>query len=112
MAFFHQIYMSRAVMNHMFWDCPLVNGDGVADLGNFNEFLPMSISYDGPRCSNIGIFLESCYLTSKLPRMHFDVWALHLETMSPELQYEEERFPSWVAHMGWVSELQVREFHS
>lgn len=41
--------------------------------------------------------------------MHFDVWALHLETMSPELQYEEERFPSWVAHMGWVSELQVHK---
>lgn len=39
--------------------------------------------------------------------MHFDIWALHLETMSPELQYEEERSPSWVAHMGWVSELQV-----
>ena len=40
--------------------------------------------------------------------MHFDIWALHLETMSPELQYEEERSPSWVAHMGWVAELQVR----
>ena len=43
-----QIYMSRAVKNHMFWDCPLVNGEGVADLGNFNEFKPLRIPYDGP----------------------------------------------------------------
>ena len=68
----------------------------------------MTISYNAQRwCAFLSEYAISRSAKSKLPRMHFDIWALHLETMSPELQYEEERSPSWVAHMGWVSELQV-----
>ena len=44
--------------------------------------------------------------------MHLDIWALHLDSTSPELEYEEERNPSWISYMGWVSELQVRRAYT
>ncbi|CAE7211494.1 Ermp1, partial [Symbiodinium microadriaticum] len=39
--------------------------------------------------------------------LDMDIWGLHLETSSPELQHEKERTPSWVNFYGWTSELQV-----
>ena len=63
--------------------------------------------------------------------LDMDIWGLHLETSSPELQHEkdgeckdrpqprltwmfefeavccQERTPSWVNFYGWTSELQV-----
>eukprot|EP00435_Cladocopium_sp_Y103_P050537 s212_g15.t1 len=54
---------------------------------------------------------EAFNFTALVPpgEMHLDIWALHLESTSPELEYEEERSPSWISYMGWVSELQAHK---
>ncbi|CAJ1379307.1 unnamed protein product [Effrenium voratum] len=39
--------------------------------------------------------------------LEMEVWAMHFETTSDELLYEERRVPSWVSYLGWVSELQA-----
>lgn len=54
---------------------------------------------------------EAFNFTALVPagEMHLDIWALHLESTSPELEYEEGRNPSWISYMGWVSELQAHK---